>query len=270
MDVHPGYTHHENPAPHIDLSYDLSAIDNFDWDQWWTVDQSNYPVPPGLSAGYPYHEQHHFNDFIPNYETTPSSSHRTGSIPSQDHSISPGTYVLPSPEASSSNAESRRDSTIIQPEKPRQKRSRTDSAAAKPARRSYTRKSKGKAKAEVEEEEDPAPRRKRSSTSKDVSTDLNRITSNKVRIKKKEDEIRLEATERDMKKVNHDLTSHVTNLTAEVYNLKMRLLQHTDCDCHLIQEYIAREAHRYIHDLGDDKRRPSLDNMGSTIAAREA
>ncbi|KAM0347301.1 hypothetical protein ACHAPU_004820 [Fusarium lateritium] len=269
MDVHPAYTSNESNAPNIDLSYELSAIDNLDWDQWWTADRTNYPVPTGPAAGFSYHD-HQLDDFIPNYEITPRSSDHTGSFPSHEHSTSPSTYDLRSPEASTSNSDSRRGSTLILPEKPRQKRSRTESAAAKPARRSYTRKASRKERVEEDEEKELAPRRKRSSTSKDAATDLNRTTSNKVRIKKKEDEIKLEAAERDLKRVNNDLTAHATTLTAEVYDLKMRLLQRTDCDCHLIQEYIAREAHRYIHDLGDDKRRPSLDNMGPTKGAREA
>ncbi|RBA09643.1 hypothetical protein FPRO05_14342 [Fusarium proliferatum] len=56
-----------------------------------------------------------------------------------------------------------------------------------------------------------------------------------------------------MEQINRELSTCATDLTLQVYNLKMKLLQHTDCDCALIQEYIASEAHRYIQDLGDEK-----------------
>jgi hypothetical protein len=53
-----------------------------------------------------------------------------------------------------------------------------------------------------------------------------------------------------MEQINRKLLSSLADLTQQVYELKMKLLQHTDCNCHLIQEYIANEANQYIHDLG--------------------
>jgi hypothetical protein len=81
----------------------------------------------------------------------------------------------------------------------------------------------------------------------------NRIASNKFRIKKREDAIKLRADEEDMERANRKLNNCVSELTLQVYDLKMKLLQHTDCDCSLIQDYIATEAQRYIKDLGDGK-----------------
>ena len=78
------------------------------------------------------------------------------------------------------------------------------------------------------------------------------MASNKFRVKKREDARRLKADEEDMERTNRDLSSCVADLTLEVYQLKIRLLQHTDCDCSLIQSYIANEANRYIKDLGDE------------------
>lgn len=83
--------------------------------------------------------------------------------------------------------------------------------------------------------------------------DRNRIASNKFRVKKREDMIKLRADEEDMERANRDLSNRVSDLTLQIYELKMRLLQHTDCDCSLIQEYIATEAQRYIEGLGDGK-----------------
>lgn len=79
----------------------------------------------------------------------------------------------------------------------------------------------------------------------------NRIASNKFRVKKREDAEQLRADELVMEEANRNLSRCVADLTLQVYNLKMQLLQHTDCDCALIQGYISNEARRYIHDLGD-------------------
>jgi hypothetical protein len=81
----------------------------------------------------------------------------------------------------------------------------------------------------------------------------NRIASNKYRAKKRENERKLESEEEDMERINRDLSTRVTDLTLQVHNLKMKLLQHTDCDCALIREYIANEAHRYIQALRGER-----------------
>jgi septin family protein len=78
----------------------------------------------------------------------------------------------------------------------------------------------------------------------------NRVASNKFRVKKHEDAKKLRANEENMEQTNRKLSSSLANLTQQVYELKMKLLQHTDCNCHLIQEYIANETNQYIHDLG--------------------
>lgn len=56
-----------------------------------------------------------------------------------------------------------------------------------------------------------------------------------------------------MEEVNRDLSSCVADLTLQLYDLKMRLIQKTDCDYHLIQKYISNQAQRFILDLGDGK-----------------
>ncbi|KAF5697610.1 hypothetical protein FMUND_15350 [Fusarium mundagurra] len=74
----------------------------------------------------------------------------------------------------------------------------------------------------------------------------NRIASSKFRTKKREDTLRVQSEEQDLERTNHDLSNCVANLTREVQELKMKLLQHTDCDCSLIHEYLAAEAQRYV------------------------
>src|SRR5690348_6722643 len=64
----------------------------------------------------------------------------------------------------------------------------------------------------------------------------NRVASKKFRVKKREDAKKLRVDEENMKQTNRKLSSSVSDLTQEVYELKMKLLQHTDCDCHMIRE----------------------------------
>ncbi|KAF5671227.1 hypothetical protein FHETE_4197 [Fusarium heterosporum] len=67
-----------------------------------------------------------------------------------------------------------------------------------------------------------------------------------VSIKKREKERKLESTEKEIEKAHRDLSACAEDLTQQVHKLKMDLLQHVDCDCVLIQKYIASEARRYV------------------------
>jgi hypothetical protein len=73
----------------------------------------------------------------------------------------------------------------------------------------------------------------------------NRIASGKFRAKKREHMLRVQSEVQELEQTNQDLSNCVTNLTREVQELKMKLLQHTDCDCSLIHDYLAAEAQRY-------------------------
>ncbi|KAL5603950.1 hypothetical protein FOVSG1_006700 [Fusarium oxysporum f. sp. vasinfectum] len=97
----------------------------------------------------------------------------------------------------------------------------------------------------------------------------NRIASNKFRAKKKEEERKLESEEEDMERINRDLSTCVTDLTLQVHDLKMKLLQHTDCDCALIQEYIANEAIATSKTSGTKGNPTSLDNMSIATIRRD-
>ncbi|KAF5265499.1 hypothetical protein FOXYS1_3687 [Fusarium oxysporum] len=74
----------------------------------------------------------------------------------------------------------------------------------------------------------------------------NRIAAGKSRAKNREHRLRVQSKEQELEQTNHDLSNCVANLTREVQELKMKLLQHTDCDCSLIHDYLAAEAQRYI------------------------
>ncbi|EXK77659.1 hypothetical protein FOQG_17641 [Fusarium oxysporum f. sp. raphani 54005] len=74
----------------------------------------------------------------------------------------------------------------------------------------------------------------------------NRIAAGKYRAKNREHRLRVQLEVQELEQTNHDLSNCVANLTREVQELKMELLQHADCDCSLIHDYLAAEAQRYI------------------------
>jgi hypothetical protein len=76
----------------------------------------------------------------------------------------------------------------------------------------------------------------------------NKRAAIKVRIKQRETEKSLESAGKNLQQVNHRLTECAKKLTSQVHDLKMQLLQHSTCDCVLIQEYIGNEANRYVQD----------------------
>jgi hypothetical protein len=77
----------------------------------------------------------------------------------------------------------------------------------------------------------------------------NRIAANKLRIKQREEQHGLESSKQDLERINRDLSTCVADLTVEVYELKMQLLQQAGCNCTLIQNYLAHESQRYLQTL---------------------
>lgn len=77
----------------------------------------------------------------------------------------------------------------------------------------------------------------------------NRLAATKFRSRKREGTDKMKVDEEALERRNRQLSSSVKELTQEVYQLKMQLLKHSDCDCTLIQDYIQSEAHRYIHGI---------------------
>lgn len=74
----------------------------------------------------------------------------------------------------------------------------------------------------------------------------NRIAATKCRVRKRDEAEALAVREKDMYDQNRQLATCFDSLAAEVYHLKTQLLRHTDCDCVLIQRYIANEARRSV------------------------
>ncbi|KAF5591716.1 transcription factor atf21 [Fusarium pseudocircinatum] len=79
----------------------------------------------------------------------------------------------------------------------------------------------------------------------------NKRAATKVRLKQRETEKNLASAEKDLQEKNHRLTECVKELSHQVHDLKMQLLQHGTCDCVLIQEYIGKEANRYVQETSN-------------------
>jgi hypothetical protein len=72
--------------------------------------------------------------------------------------------------------------------------------------------------------------------------EFNHVRSSKYRIRKRDEASMLASCEQAMESQNRQLPACFDSLRAEICTLKAQLLQHTACDCLLIQKYIANEA----------------------------
>ncbi|EGU81321.1 hypothetical protein FOXB_08166 [Fusarium oxysporum f. sp. conglutinans Fo5176] len=237
----------EGPLPIVNLNQmNKEMMDTYGdvsnlplWNQWWAAGKTTFPSPPQVPAAeIPYaQDELQLQDFVPNCAISYTPVH-----------------VPPAPP------EDGRSSTSSRPELRKRKRNTTESPAAKsPGRRSS--KKQTKPKSGETGETSKTHRKSLITPSPEEETDdytccvkeRSRVASNKLRAKKRENAKKLKSDAEDMERINRHLSSCVADLTLEVYNLKMRLLQHTDCDCSLIQKYIADEAHHYISRLAQDQ-----------------
>ncbi|KAG5656737.1 hypothetical protein KAF25_010290 [Fusarium avenaceum] len=242
------------------------------WTQWLYPQDSVLlaSASMGVPMVSPHEQQYHSYGFSPETATqwdSPNTSMHSYTQPS------PSTGS-PSIAISTGGLDSRRGSTTMPPEKQKRKRNATPSTRTKSTRRASTKKTprpevstekpkpkprSRKTKPVVEPTEEPSPVAEEEEEEEEPNNlnrrvqERNRVASNKFRVKKREDAKRLRVDEEDIERINRDLSVTVSELTLQVYELKMKLLQHTDCECHLIQNYIANEAHRYIQDLGTGK-----------------
>ncbi|KAI8417363.1 hypothetical protein FOFC_03676 [Fusarium oxysporum] len=233
------------------------------WNQWRAACKTAFPSPPQVPpAAIPYaQDELQLQDFVPdcaiNYTAVQYDSIPAQYYPSPiSQSFRGGSPVSPC------SPEDRCSSTASHRELRKRKRNTTEWPAAKSSGR---RSSKMETKSKSEETGKTSKTHRKSqktesaliTPSPEEETDgytcrvkeRNRVASSKLRAKRRENAKKLQSEAEDMERINRHLSSCVADLTLEVYNLKMRLLQHTDCDCSLIQKYIANEAHRYISDL---------------------
>ncbi|KAG6003905.1 hypothetical protein E4U54_000611 [Claviceps lovelessii] len=76
-----------------------------------------------------------------------------------------------------------------------------------------------------------------------------RMASNKFRARKRCEIAQLESEEYSIEDANRTLRGVLDALTSEILCLKMQILQHTNCNCALIQEYISKEALNFVQNL---------------------
>ncbi|KAK7429320.1 hypothetical protein QQZ08_004132 [Neonectria magnoliae] len=77
----------------------------------------------------------------------------------------------------------------------------------------------------------------------------NSIAAHKSRAKKKAASQRLKYDLRRMEETHSRSTQCVADLTSEIHQTKMLLLEHTDCDCSLIHIYNAHEARQFARGI---------------------
>lgn len=259
----------------MDPMYEPSAIDNFNtmlyhaWEQYWAVDQPNFPDLSKASGG---NVQHKYNieDFISNYAYTPAQTNLTGSgsIFSQEYPTPPQTSELTSLENPPSNSDGRRRSSSTQSDNQKRKPTRTKRDLAKSSGRDSSKQVKAKrvtgdvrgdikrgGSINKDAERNPSSLQLINNKYTRKHQERNRRASNKFRVRKREDTRKLESIEKDIEQVNRNLSTCAADLKSQVYDLKMKLLQHTDCDCALIQVYISNKANCNIQDLGDERQR---------------
>ncbi|KAF6525996.1 hypothetical protein HZS61_009040 [Fusarium oxysporum f. sp. conglutinans] len=239
------------------------AVPQSHWRQSWSPEDASFAESTNMTAPNVFAQEPRYN-----YAYDPETSTQWDSPATSTHS-----YPVPSPATDPTSldipvgdTESRRSSSSTESDKQKRKRSTTKPTATMSTRRTSIKaikqatheKPKGrgsKAKPASQPTEEPSPQSddELDEYSKKFK-ERNRVASNKFRVKKREDAKKLRADEENMEQTNRKLLSSVSDLTQQVYELKMKLLQHTDCDCRLIQEYLAHEANRYIHGLGGDKK----------------
>ncbi|KAG6001987.1 hypothetical protein E4U21_003600 [Claviceps maximensis] len=83
----------------------------------------------------------------------------------------------------------------------------------------------------------------------DVYQERSRMASNKFRARKRSEIAQLEMVQWRIEGENRTLRSVLDALTSEIHLLKMQILQHTNCDCELIQEYIRKGALNFVQNL---------------------
>lgn len=241
----------------VDAFNTLSISPNPFWEQWCSMDQRVLPqsAKGGNLASVYRQSKFVFNDSMP---TSPTSSldNWSDQYPVAAFTATPSVFQAPFPQTSHQSGIPSPPLTAKKEE--RQKRKRCPNTARKSLRRDFSRDSKantatggggtGRSKRPCgthgrhgSEHSDQQGKNHSQHTK-----ERNRIAAGKSRAKKREHTLRVQSEEQELERTNHDLSICVANLTREVQELKMKLLQHTDCDCSLIHDYLAAEAQRYV------------------------
>lgn len=268
------------PNPMIDESIFGTSCVSQDllWEQWWSIDQL---VPLGSSedgsstANGVYAQTDPLLDGCGYRCDTSSTHHWNGTGPVTDYAdpwSGPSyvtNYMAPSPDSEHMVSEEllpvqSRWNPPSAPKKPTRKRKHDSDDL--PPRKSARRRVLGDKDINPRKEKKlkhPTVRRQGNTNGNasdptqqcddhiKVIRERNRIAANKLRAKKSEEALRLKSSEQDIERIHSDLSTCVADLTLEVYELKMQLLQHSGCNCTLIQNYLAYESQRYVQALDE-------------------
>jgi hypothetical protein len=74
----------------------------------------------------------------------------------------------------------------------------------------------------------------------------NRIRASKARIQQREEVSSLTSRTQELARIRRELSTCVADLSLEVCELKMQILQQSGCDCPLMQDYLAHTSQQYV------------------------
>jgi hypothetical protein len=248
----------------VDAFNTLPISSNPFWEQWCSMDQRALPqsAEGGILASVYKHSESLFNNSMP---TSPTSSldHWSDSYPSATFTATPSVFQAPLSQTSHQLGMPSPPLTAKKEERQKRKCYSNQNSARKSVRRDSSRDSKantatggggtgcsnrlyGTHDRHGSEHSDQQGKNHSQHTK-----ERNRVAASKSRTKKREHTLRVQSEVQELERTNHNLSIYVTSLTREVQELKMKLLQHTDCDCSLIHDYLAAEAQRYVCGLSE-------------------
>ncbi|KAM0362862.1 hypothetical protein ACHAO7_011110 [Fusarium culmorum] len=257
----------------MDLGYQPLVTNNDDamlypdLERYWATDQTNFSA---LYEACDKNVQHEYNDtsFASNYTYTPASDDLTGCVFSEVYPPPSQDPDMTSPEVSPERLDGRQRSPLTQSTNRRKRRpTKTDREPTKSYQHTSSKQVQTKGATGDVCGDAKGSQTLSNTTERNLSTlqylngeqhrkrqERIQCASYKYRNRQRETQKDLEAVEKDMEQLNHYLSRCVTDLKDEVWNLKMMVLQHTHCDCLLIQEYIANHANRFIQELEDRRK----------------
>ncbi|UNI22309.1 hypothetical protein JDV02_008208 [Purpureocillium takamizusanense] len=74
----------------------------------------------------------------------------------------------------------------------------------------------------------------------------NRIAADKCRSRRRQEEDKLKSKHEDLEQEHRRLSGALSELMAETYVLKNMLMEHGNCDCRLIQDYLKESASEWV------------------------
>jgi hypothetical protein len=86
----------------------------------------------------------------------------------------------------------------------------------------------------------------------------NRIAAYKSRTNQREDISTLNSRTQELERVHHELSTCVADLSLQVYELKMQILQQSECNCALMRGYLAQESRRYVQQPVMEEPQPAV------------